>query len=268
MRELQSVEFTSTNKTEIKKTFEDGTIVYQPTKLVDKQVDLFLEGKSLAKHKYDLIVSYDQEVVDYNESLLECDICDIQLAYAQEGSISCKEQKKDCISKLTKPKKPEGYYTEDEVEASLLLHAEWAQCISDGDFDKCGIEPEVKELPIDLPKQELSTTKVVEDYKIPLRVKRNTINKERNDKYANLKVEFKGYNIDAHERARGEITGAVTNILASKMAGLPDDVVTWTTADDEDIDFTYDEIIQLGNLILVSYADIHKKSRTDKKGLK
>ena len=101
--------------------------------------------------------------------------------------------------------------------------------------------------------------------------KRKEINQERDKAFKAMTVTYLKdwikYTIDAHEKARSELNGAVNNILVSKTMWLPDSTITWTTADDQDIEFTYDEIIQIAQLAVKEYAEIHKISRLKKKSL-
>ncbi len=97
--------------------------------------------------------------------------------------------------------------------------------------------------------------------------KRNKINKTRDADFKNMTVDYNGHAIDAHEKARHEFNGVVTTIVLSRQAGQPDGTRIWTTADDQDVEFTFDDIINIGILISEKYSAIHKKSRTDKKAL-
>ncbi len=99
--------------------------------------------------------------------------------------------------------------------------------------------------------------------------KRKEANETRDRDFESITVEIDKagtiYRIEGHAKARHELNGAVTDIILSRMESLPDDTVTWTTADDEDIDFTYDEIIFIARAVKQAYADIHAASRAKKK---
>jgi len=94
--------------------------------------------------------------------------------------------------------------------------------------------------------------------------KRKDINTIRNNDFKYLQIEHNGYTIEGHEKARAEFNGAVTDIILSRLAGLPDDTITWTTANDKDVVFSYNDIIAIARKIKQKYSDIHKTSRAEK----
>ena len=94
---------------------------------------------------------------------------------------------------------------------------------------------------------------------------RNNINILRDTSFEDIVVKHNGYSIDAHEKARFELNSMVTHILVNRAAGKIDELVIWTTSDDQDIEFTYDDIIAISQLSLAEYSAIHIASRNAKK---
>jgi len=275
--EITTAEYTSANKSEVKITYQDGNYEYWPVRKPHKQLSLWLEGKTLAYseqedyfNNYPLIMSYEQRVTEYNPNNCQ-QVFDTCLS---KGGENCQENYDTC---MIKPRSPKGYNTIFECDQSISQHQKWAQNKMDWEADPENTgqeypikEPQVLLRPNDLPipvQPEPVTPNVITEFIESKEKQRRRINDERDRQFENLQVEYNGFLIDAHEKARAELNSAVTNILISRGVDLPDDTIIWTCADDIDREFTYNEIIEIAQLALVAYTTIHVQAREAKKAL-
>jgi hypothetical protein len=255
--EITDIEFTSDNQSEYKVTYADGNFEYIPVKRATAQIKYWLDGKSLAYVDYENISTYDAKLSEYETLLTNYNAC----IESEEG---------DCGEEPIAPVKPEHYYTQEEVDERNAEIAQWQTekdaFISTEDNPEFTKEkPEIIYSPDIFPVVELNMDKSPKEYKPNQIKKRKKVNAERDKAYKNLTVEYNGHTIEGHEKARQELNGTVTDIILSRMAGLPDGTVIWTTADDEDIEFTFDDIIAIARLVKSAYYQIHLDSRTKKK---
>ena len=261
MKKIKSIEYLADDKKDGKVAYDDGSHTYFLDNALDRQMLLWLDGKTIAYDDWDKIVSYEGLIEQYEIDLQEYAAC---FEYPVEDV--------DCGDRPIKPPQPKGYYTQEEVDESLVVYRDWVRDQEGWDLNKVAkwIVPDglIKQLPVDLPVQTMTAPNIIAPYTMTKSKARAKITAERDAKYSDMTVLYKGYTLDAHKKARDEFVAAITNILLSKVAGLKDGFVTWTTADDEDIDFTYTEIIEIGKLIMGEYHAIHLKSRANKKELK
>ena len=96
------------------------------------------------------------------------------------------------------------------------------------------------------------------------RIFRQTINEDRDKQFEDLLVQYNGYRIEGHAKARNELNAITTSIILSRSAGLPDETVKWTTADDTDESFTYDDMLAIATAVKNEYARIHTEARFKK----
>ena len=93
------------------------------------------------------------------------------------------------------------------------------------------------------------------------------LTEQRDVLFDTMKVTYAGYLIAAGPKERQEINGACTNIIISRLAGVPDTTIKWTTDDNQDITFTMDQMLEIGVAVAATYTAIHEQIRAAKLAL-
>jgi len=95
----------------------------------------------------------------------------------------------------------------------------------------------------------------------------DSLTEQRDMLFDTMQVVYNGYTIAAGPKERQELNGVCTNIIVSRLASAPDRLIKWTTFDNQDIDFTMDQILEIGAAVATQYTTIHQQIREAKLAL-
>ena len=117
------------------------------------------DAEKLVYDNYVAIMGYDQLMADYITGMDSCQIVyDVCITDEFNNHNNCSIDLIACQSLLSSPKKPAGYYTQEEVDASLTAHTIWEnnKVIWENEPENSGQDYPVTESivlyrPIDLP---------------------------------------------------------------------------------------------------------------------
>lgn len=82
------------------------------------------DGQKKEYDAYMLIMGYDAALLDYGSALSQCEL-DYSDCLAGPDPGGCDATLTECSVSLVYPQKPDGYYTQEEADDSVLTHAQW-----------------------------------------------------------------------------------------------------------------------------------------------
>lgn len=137
----------------------EGWTVPQPSRTWHQEkITQWLEGRTDEWDKqkadydsYQSIINYENDLFDYETALNQCqndyDAC---IADSETDNRHCVNSHGLCVGFVNIPIKPEGYYTQEEVDASIAAWNEWSEIPAD-EFGNRPPQPIILKRPEDLP---------------------------------------------------------------------------------------------------------------------
>lgn len=221
---VDTVIFTNKAQTSVKVEPEGWNMPYPSKTWHQARIDQWEEGRTdewdAQKEAYDhymLIMGYDYAMAQHEGNLAQCQ-ADYTACRSDviNDTGECESALQSCLISVVRPVKPNGYNTQEEVDASILAHDDWVVAEYEYTVDPENtepypiVEPQILKLPADLPvipEPPALIPNIIPDYVKP-------VNEVRAEKLAEIQSQF---NIEANAEviSNGQTwNGGIANALA------------------------------------------------------